>query len=545
MSSNLSAATVGPLLHSSPESTRQMWRYWLAWGAVFVIAVVLRIHQLHEVSAWYDEAASWKTIQFSWSEMFQSIQMNVHPPVYYVILKLWAGVFGYSPDSLRVFSVLCGVITVGVVGWLVREATDEESEPSRAKWFALLAAALYAINPIAIEQSQQARMYTLGILFAALLGWGTLRVLKSPLQWSGWVLVILFGNLLPLTHYYGLFTSLVAAIVIGVRMGAVWQETSPEVRNAAWARFGTAIAVTLPVWLFWGPVFWAQHSRVQAAYWIQPFTWSEPIVFGAEWVSSPWIRDWGWFFSVQLFVIGIAGTVFIALSARPARWVLAGFALAPPLLSTLYSLASRNLLQGRYWSFAHLFFLVGLVVVVAGLSHIGVRRGLAGMLIAWSLFWVVQDRGHRNLMAEQWGLRGAGETLKIVRLPGEPVLVASPYYHPSMQWYQDSPDRIYVPALGPFYSNNFPGEAILRKHEVLPLDATMTGNSPRLWIMVDSFHNHQIDDPAKFPLPAEWHLGKTFKFFEGNRLPASLELREYVRHWPTPPPVPLTRPAGD
>ena len=530
MSSDQSAATVPGAWR---EFAQTKWARGLAWGAVLALAVVLRVHHLHEVSAWYDEAATWKTIQFSWSEMLQSIQQNVHPPVYYVILKLWAGVCGYSPDSLRAFSVLCGVVTVGVVGVLVREATakdsDADSAPPRETWFPLLASALYAINPMAIEQAQQARMYTLGILFAALLGLGTLRVLKSPLKWSGWVLVILFGNLLPLTHYYGLFTSLVAAIAIGVKMGEVWQETSVEVRNAAWARFGTALAVTLPIWLYWGPVFWAQHSRVQAAYWIQPFTWSEPIIFSAEWVSSPWIRDWGWLFSVQLFLVGIAGAVFMALSPARVRWVIAGFAFAPPLLSTLYSLASRNLLQGRYWSFAHLFFLVGIVIAVQGLSHSWVRRGLAAVLIGWSLLWVVEARGHRNLMAEQWGLRGAGETLQIVRLPGEPVLVASSYYHPSMQWYQNSPDQVYVPALGPVYSNNFPGEAILRKDEVLPLDATLTGHSRRLWIMVDSFHNPHFDVPGVFPLPPEWKRGKTWPYFEGNRLPSSLELREYVR----------------
>ncbi len=535
MSSDQSAATVDRLREVWREFAETKWSRWLAWGAILVLAVVLRVHHLHEVSAWYDEAATWKTIQFPWSEMFQSIRQNVHPPVYYVIVKLWAEVFGYSPDSLRAFSVLCGVITVGVIGVLVREATDtnaDSTSPSE-NWFPLLASALYAINPIAIEQSQQARMYTLGILFAALLGWGTLRVLKKPLEWSGWVLVILFGNLLPLTHYYGLFTSLVAAIFIGLRMGAVWEETAVEVRNAAWTRFGTALAVTLPVWVYWGPVFWAQRARVQAEYWIQPFTWSEPVTFSAEWVSSPWIHQWGWLFCVQLFVVCVAGAIFISKSQSPARWALAGFALAPPLLSTLYSLASRNLLQGRYWSFAHLFFIVGLVVAVEGLSHPLVRRGLAAVLVVWSLLWVVNDRGHRNLMAEQWGLRGAGETLRIVRLPGEPVLVASDYYHPSIQWYQDSPDGIYVPALGPVYSNNFQGKAILRPAEVLPLDATLAGHSRRLWVLADSAHNPEIDKPGHFPLPGEWKLQpKTWKFFEGNRLPSSLELREYHRELP-------------
>lgn len=541
MSSNLSPPPVNRLLHPAMVLLRMRALECLAWVAILAIAVVLRLHQWHEVSAWYDEAAAWKTIQFSWSEMWQSIQQNVHPPVYYAILKLWADSFGDSPDSLRAFSVLCGVLTVGAVGLLVREAAAADTAPHGSRWSPLLAGALYAVNPMAIEQSQQARMYALGILFAALLGLGTLRVLKSPLRWSGWVLVILFGNLLPLTHYYGLFTALVAAIVVSAKMGMMWQETSVEVHNAAWARFVTALAITLPVWMFWGPVFWEQHSRVRADYWIPTFTWSEPLHFCAEWVSCPWIDGWGGFFIMQLFLVAIAGVVFIAKSPAPARWALAGFAITPPVLSTVYSsLVSRNLLQDRYWSFAHLFFIVGLVMAVEGLSQVWVRRGLAIGLIAWSLFWVVQTREHRDLMAEQWGLRGAGETLRIVRLPHESVLVASPFFHPCLQWSQGSPHRIFVPALGPVYSKDFPGEAILRKEEVLPLAATLEGDSRRLWVLADDNYSHSLESPATLPLPAEWHLMKTFKFFEGNRLPASLELREYVRRLPgdAAPPAP-------
>lgn len=533
MSSKPLAPAVDQPSISSPDSSLALWQFVLGWGVVFTVAIRLRLHQLHEVSAWYDEAAAWKTIQFSWSEMFQSIQQNVHPPVYYVILKLWAGLCGDSPDELRAFSVVCGVITVGVIGLLVREATDTNADSSREGWFPLLAAQLYAINPMAIEQAQQARMYTLGILFAALLGWGTLRVLRSPLKWSGWVLVILFGNLLPLTHYYGLFTSLVAAVVIGFRLAEVWQDTSVEVRNAAATRFGTAIAVTLPVWMFWGPVFYAQHARVQAAYWIPPFSisWSEPLLYCAEWVSSPWIRDWGRFAYLQLCLLCLVAMVFIAKSPARARWVIAGLAFAPLVLSTLYSLASRNLLQDRYWSFAHLFFIVGIVVAVRGLSNVTVRRGMALALLGWSLAWMVNDRGHRNLMAEQSGLRGAGETLRIVRLPGEPVLVASPFFHPSMQWAMNSPDQIYVPDSHGAYSH-YEGGAILRKQEILSLTAPLPSPTGRLWVLVDDQHSHSMEDPTKLPLPPVWKLVKNWKFFEGNRLPSSLELREYVRQLP-------------
>ena len=131
-------------------------------------------------------------------------------------------------------------------------------------------------------------------------------------------------------------------------------------------------------------------------------------------------------------------------------------------------------------------------------------------------------------MAEQSGLRGAGETLRIVRLPGEPVLVASPFFHPSLQWSQGSTDRIYVPDSGGAYSH-YEGGAILRKAEILSLAAPLESPTQRLWVLADDHYSHSMEDLKKLPLPPEWKLVKNWKFFEGNRLPSSLELREYMR----------------
>ncbi len=529
MSSNHLTSQIAPETISTTQvSWWQNSLGWGAWAVVLLVALGLRVHRLHDVTAWYDEAAAWKTIQFSWSEMWQSIQQNVHPPIYYVLLKLWAGMWGETPVSLRGFSVLCGVLTVSVIGQIVREIARSGIETRRATWISLFAATLYAINPIAIEQAQQARMYTLGILFAALLGWGTLRVLMFPRCGRGWCLVIFAGNLLPLTHYYGLFTSLAAACLIAVRMAAVWNDSSIEFRNAVWAKFAIAIAITLPIWLYWGPVLWAQHSRVQADYWIPPFSWTEPVTYSAEWMSSPWIRDWGWLFSVQLCAASLIGAVLLVRSQSPSRGALLAFAVGPPVLSTLYSLTSRNLLQGRYWSFAHLFFVLAVAIAVGQISAIWARRGVAAVLVGWSLFWVIQDRTHRDLIAFQSGLRGVGDVLRIVTLPHETVLVASPFFHPSVQWSLGLPNRIYVPDSGAPYTH-FQGGAILRKREMLSVAETLRGNARRMWVVVDDSLSHTLEDPAKLQLPREWQLVKTFKFFEGNRLPGSLEIREYVR----------------
>ena len=504
------------------------------------MAFVLRMHQLAGPTLWYDEAASWKTIQFPWPEMFQSIERNVHPPVYYILLKLWASVCGYSTESLRGFSVLFGVATVGVIGLIVREGVQPtEVEPARptdstadtakggAELYPFLAATLYAINPISIEQSQQARMYALGIFFAAILGWGTVRILRTPGRWSGWGLVILAGNLLPLTHYYGLLTSLVAVVII-VCVGVKRSTHDIRFRRLLIVRLAVAACVTLPVWMYWAPVFFAQHARVQANYWIPQLTKWELVFICAEWVSSPFVRNWGLPVNACMFCFWVMGVTLLIVSKNPTRWAVVALALGPPLASTLYSLATRNLLQGRYWCFAHLFFVVGLVISVQGIHSLRVRRGVAFLLVGMSLFWNTQDRFERQNLTFASGLKRVGQLLKNVLRPGDIVVVASPFFQPTIQHEVGQTEDIYVAAMG-IPLTHFQGSAILGPEEIIALPDTLTLKTHRMWLVTDDKFSKTMPDPAKLPLPTQWQRSEGFEFFEGNRLQSHLEVRRYDR----------------
>ena len=64
--------------------------------AICAIAVALRLPYLEGRSLWFDEASSWRTASFPPAEMMDSLRMNVHLPLYYLLLKGWMGVFGDS-----------------------------------------------------------------------------------------------------------------------------------------------------------------------------------------------------------------------------------------------------------------------------------------------------------------------------------------------------------------------------------------------------------------------------------------------------------------
>src|SRR3989338_7921066 len=85
-------------------------KIWL--GLVTLIATWLRVYNNTSIALWHDEAFSALYIKYSWAEMMQRIILDVHPPLYYFVLRLWSYVFGDGLLSLRFLSILFGVLTI-------------------------------------------------------------------------------------------------------------------------------------------------------------------------------------------------------------------------------------------------------------------------------------------------------------------------------------------------------------------------------------------------------------------------------------------------
>ncbi len=145
---------------------------------------------------WYDEAFTGILLKASWGDMNQMIFADVHPPLYYWLAKPWSALFGYSPEGIRSFSFLFGILTVISIYWIGKRMFNTRT--------GLLAAAITAISPFAIEYSQEARMYSLfGFLFLWSV-WFFVRALDNDKR-RDWIFWGIFAGLSFLTHYLSLF----------------------------------------------------------------------------------------------------------------------------------------------------------------------------------------------------------------------------------------------------------------------------------------------------------------------------------------------------
>lgn len=215
---------------------------------ISVVALAIRWAHLGLFDFWYDECYSGLLTFDTLPEILRAVRSEVAPPLYYVLLRCWAVVVGHGVVALRSFSVLAGVLTVGLMVMI----------GGRASLAAGVGAGLaVAIAPLHVHYSREARMYALLLLFLS----GAIGFLLRALELEGrarlksWVGYVLCGALAIWTHYFAVF-ALAAAPFAAIGRG----------RRA----FASAWAATMAVGILALPLVpWAlAQSRLPATEWI-------------------------------------------------------------------------------------------------------------------------------------------------------------------------------------------------------------------------------------------------------------------------------------
>lgn len=101
-----------------------------------------------------------------------------HPPVYYLLLRLWGNLWGFSIETLRSLSALWGILLLPAIYFLCREL-----EKNRLTGF--IATAIIAVSPLHILYAQEAREYslwTLSIVISSITFFKALKN-KTALSW--------------------------------------------------------------------------------------------------------------------------------------------------------------------------------------------------------------------------------------------------------------------------------------------------------------------------------------------------------------------------
>lgn len=185
---------------STVRKERHLWARDLRVGSgvlffgILAIAAVLRFVFLSQNSVWRDEAVVVWVAKFRWHDLLPVLRLrDVHPPLYFILMKAWIGKAGTGEAAIRIpsaiFSLLSVVLTYFLARWVAPEPTS------------LLSAFLVAVAPLQIMIGQDAGTYAL----LGMLAVGSTFALLWSVVWGGyrWFVYLSLITLMVYTDYLG------------------------------------------------------------------------------------------------------------------------------------------------------------------------------------------------------------------------------------------------------------------------------------------------------------------------------------------------------
>lgn len=321
------------------------WRLWsvlLIWAALW-----LRLIDLDGPSMWSDEGLSFWRARQTWSAVAQNTiwidgmaSRDTNPALYFLLLHGWRELLGESIWALRLLSVLAGVVSAPLLTQLGRRLFGPA--------VGLAAAALLAIAPLHVWQSQELRNYSLLLTFNLAAVYGLARLLTDARPRRRWAWLWIGATLAGVyTHYFGLFVLAfgAAAAALGALQRRAWRPTRRQ-----WAAVGVLALLLVPV-------IWTAFGRFRAGQQVDfAFVPLRDLlrhlisVFGVgliPGVVQPWVR------AAPALALWALGVWSAWRNGRPAARLLAlGYLVAPLGLLFLLSLfnplynGARHLLIG-------------------------------------------------------------------------------------------------------------------------------------------------------------------------------------------------------
>ncbi len=359
---------------------------WVVVGLLLLWSVFLRTRNL-DAPFWIDEGISVGVADRPFLEIPAALQLDGNPPVYYLLLNLWIGLFGTTETAVHTLSTVFAVATVPVGFLMARRPFGTRA--------ALGTAAIAATLPYLTYFGQETRMYSMVAFLSVLVAGLHLRVFERGAVAARVGLAVTLAVLL-YTHSWGVF--LVGGSVFAVALRVMMQRDRSERMRVF--RIGFLVHLFAAIcWLPWIPTLLQQARETGAPWSVRPTFEMMLTGLGSLAVSQ---------IAAAAFTAALLFGAAIIASAARGRVQIPGVpapadaavirdhvaVLALMLVVTLLFAWITSLINPA-WASRYMGVLVGPVVLLGGvlLTHSG-RTGLVVLVILVGA-WGISTQGAR------------------------------------------------------------------------------------------------------------------------------------------------------
>ena len=174
-------------------------------------AFALRIYRLDYQSVWRDEGVSLHLAASSIPAILANRASDVHPPLYFIILRFWTELAGSSELSARFLSLFFSVLLVPSLYFVVRRIFGTRTT--------LATTAIAAFSPLYVVYSQEIRTYAFLPLCYLLIIYRLYQLAQGEeLTRRHWIELAAVEVLCLHLHYFSLF----AVVYMNLFLAALW-----------------------------------------------------------------------------------------------------------------------------------------------------------------------------------------------------------------------------------------------------------------------------------------------------------------------------------
>lgn len=407
---------------------------WLVIGAA-VIAMVISLGIGLMQSVWFDEAYSILLAKQSVADLIHLTSIDTHPPLYYLLLKVWGSVFGWGEFALRSLSVLFmgGALIIGAL--LVKRLFGVKA--------ALMTVLFLVLAPFLLRYGFEIRMYSLAS-FIGILATYVLVVAVDKNTKKSWLLYLTYAVLVALgmlTLYYTVLlwiTHLVWLIWLSVnRRESIFKQRW-------WFAYVGAVVFFLP----WLPTFLKQMTNGALAPISQQLTADNMVGIVSFWFLYQPSWQLNGLLSLLLLAVFVVITYILVKAwkvtsnkQKPGFMLLIFYAAVPVMMIALISLA-RPMYVERYLAHVLIGFglLLGVAIWLFALKQASKARLLGFGLLAVLFLGLSQLVGSGNYNFQRLQHPQVKQAAGIIDCSKGSLLAADPYVATELSYYMPNCD---------------------------------------------------------------------------------------------------------
>jgi hypothetical protein len=203
---------------------------------VMLLAFRLRLWGLDDRNIWFDEGWTiWLSRMPTW-DLISRTASDVHPPLHYLIVKVWSSLVESGVFVARYSSVLIGLVGIAFAYRLGRRLGGY--------WAGILTILFLSISLFNIRWSQEIRMHVLAATFSTAALWAAVRFWQSG-GWRAWAAYVLSVTM----ALYTLYLTVTLPIVTNLAFVFVWWRWRRP--SGAWRKWLAAQVAILLLYLPW------------------------------------------------------------------------------------------------------------------------------------------------------------------------------------------------------------------------------------------------------------------------------------------------------